>query len=381
MATQIPSLSAPPGYRPQADDTGTETDLLCFYLLNQRTATERVGMAASMIQSARRLSLHCLSRQFAHLSPQAFARKLAEAWLQEDCPPNYIPTGSEMTWIQDSTELAAQLHRIFAAVGVPYYVTGGTAAITYGEPRTTRDLDVVISVPRNALTPLVKALEAAGFYVPGVDDAVAGRMRTLQVTQMATISRADLVLADDNEYERLKFQRRRLIPWPDGSEVYLISPEDVVVNKLRWGQQSQSEKQWRDVLGVLKTQQESLDYEYMHRWVPEFNLAAALEQATVEAGVREIADRQWATAIYPSIHRAFEIAQERSRTTQPSPNLDMADGNLYTLIRDRAAQTLTVVAKTDDRDIARYDSQGAVLTASPSRQDRQQWREIAQRIQ
>jgi acetolactate synthase small subunit len=91
-------------------------------------------------------------------------------------------------------------------------------------------------------------------------------MRTLQVTQVATISRADLVLADDNEYEQLKFQRRRLIPWPDGSEVYLISPEDVVVNKLRWGQQSQSDKQWRDVLSVLKTQQDSLDYEYMHRW-------------------------------------------------------------------------------------------------------------------
>ncbi|WP_155523797.1 hypothetical protein [Nodosilinea nodulosa] len=380
MATQIPSLSAPPGYRPQADDTGSETDLLCFHLLSQRTPTERVTMAATMMQSARKLSLHCLSRQFAHLSPQAFARKLAEAWLQEDCPPDYIPTGSEMTWIQDSTELAAQLHRIFAVVGVPYYVTGGTAAITYGEPRTTRDLDVVISVPRDALTPLVTALEAAGFYVPGVDDAMTGRMRTLQVTQVATISRADLVLADDNEYERLKFQRRRLIPWPDGSEVYLVSPEDVVVNKLRWGQQSQSDKQWRDVLGVLKTQQEQLDYEYMHRWAAEFDLSGGLEQATLEAGVRAIADQQWATAIYPAINRAFELAQARNRTTQPRPGLDIADGNRYRLTRDSAAQTLTVVAKTDDREIARYDWQGTVLTTSPSLQDRQQWRAIAQRV-
>lgn len=87
-----------------------------------------------------------------------------------------------MTWIQDSTELAAQLHNIFAAVEIPYYVTGGVAAITYGEPRTTRDLGVVISVPRDALNPLVAALEAAGFYVPGVEDAASGRMRTLQVT-------------------------------------------------------------------------------------------------------------------------------------------------------------------------------------------------------
>jgi hypothetical protein len=256
VVIQLPKFSALPGYRPQAEDTSLETDLLGFYLLRQRTPTERLGMAASLMQSARKLSLHCLSQRFAHLSPPAFARKLAEAWLQEDCPPNYVPTGSKMTWIQDSTELAAQLHSIFAAVGVPYYITGSVAAITCGEPRTTRDLDVVISIPRHGLQSLVTALEAAGFYVPDVEDTVTGRMRTLQITQVATISRADLVLPDDNPYEQLKFQRRQLISLPNGTEVYLASPEDLVVNKLRWGQQSQSEKQWRDVLGVLKTQQE-----------------------------------------------------------------------------------------------------------------------------
>jgi hypothetical protein len=380
VAIPVPKFSIPNGYRPQAEDTSLEADLLDFYLLRQRTPTERLSMAALLMQSARKLSLHCLSRQFADLAPAAFARKLAETWLQEDCPPHYMPTGSAMTWIQDSTELAAQLHSVFTAVAVPYYVTGGVAAITYGEPRTTRDLDVVIAVPRDALTPLVTALEAAGFYVPGVEDAATGRMRTLQVTQIATISRADLVLADDNDYEQLKFQRRRLIPWPNGTEVYLVSPEDLVVNKLRWGQPSQSEKQWRDVLGVLKTQQEHLDYEYMHHWAAAFDLANALEQATLEAGVRAIADQQWATALYPVITRAFAIAQERDRTTQPSPDIDVAAGNRYVLTRDSSAQTLTVVARWDDREMARYDFSGTVLSASPSLQDRQEWQAISQRV-
>ncbi|PSN13633.1 hypothetical protein C7271_22370 [filamentous cyanobacterium CCP5] len=377
MAIQVPKFSIPKGYRPQAEDTSLEADLLDFYLLRQRTPTERLSMAAALMQSARKLSLHCLSRQFADLSPQDFSRKLAETWLQEDCPPTYIPTGSEMTWIQDSTELAAQLHSVFTTVEVPYYVTGGVAAITYGEPRTTRDLDVVVSIPRDALTPLVTALEAAGFYVPGVEDAATGRMRALQVTQIATISRADLVLADDNDYEQLKFQRRRLIPLPNGTEVYLVSPEDVVVNKLRWGQPSRSEKQWRDVLGVLKTQQEYLDYEYMHRWAAAFDLSGALEQATLESGVRAIADQQWATALYPVITRAFAVAQERGRTTHPSPGMEVADGNRYGLARDSSTQTFTVVAKLDDREIARYDFSGTVLSASPSLQDRREWQAIA----
>jgi hypothetical protein len=380
MAPQIPPLSAPPGYRPQADDTTVETDLLCFYLLRQRSETDRLNMGVSLIQGARQLSLHCLSQQFTHLTPQAFARKLAEAWLQEDCPPDYIPTGSPMTWIQDSTELAAQLHNIFVTVNVPYYVTGGVAAITYGEPRTTRDLDIVISVPREACTPLISALESAGFYVPGVEDVVSGRMRTLQVTQIATISRADLVLADDTDYERLKFQRRRLITLPGGTEVFLASPEDVVVNKLRWGKQSQSEKQWRDVLGVLKTQQEILDYEYMHHWAAEFDLSSDLEQVTLEAGVRQMADQQWAAATYGVMRRAFALAQSRDRTTNPTPDQEVADGNLYTLISDAAHQTFTVVARVDDRDVAQFKPDGTILSANPSLQDRRQWQTISQAL-
>ncbi len=380
MVLPLPKFSAPPGYRPQADDTSLETDLLDFYLLRQRTPTERLSMAAALMRGARRFSLLCLGQQFAHLAPPAFARKLAEAWLQDDCPPNYIPAGTQMTWIQDSTELAAQLHSIFAAVNVPYYITGGVAAITYGEPRTTRDLDVVISVPRDALTPLVTALESAGFYVPGVEDATSGRMRTLQVTQVATISRADLVLADDNEYERLKFQRRRLISLPDGTDAYLVSPEDVVVNKLRWGRQSQSEKQWRDVLGVLKTQQEQLDYEYMYRWAAEFDLSEMLEQITLEAGVRAIADRQWATATYPTLRRAFALAQERGRITQPSPGLEVAEGSQYLLSQNQAEQRFTVLVKAGDRAIAQFDLQGGLLNASPSLHDRRQWQQVAERM-
>lgn len=255
-------------------------------------------------------------------------------------------------------------------------MTGGVAAIAYGESRTTQDLNVVLFVSREVVPVLAQTLEQAGFYVPGVEDVLSGRMRTLQVTQVNTISRADLMVADDNEYEQLKLARRQSYRLADDHSIYLVSPEDLVVNKLRWGQQSESQKQWRDVLGVLKAQQESLDYEYMHHWAAMFDLASALEQATLEAGVRAIADQQWATALYPVITRAFAIAQERGRTTQPSPDIEVAAGNRYVLRRDSSAQTLTVVAKLDDREMVRYDFSGTVLSASPSLQDRREWQAL-----
>jgi hypothetical protein len=289
---EMPKLVAPAGYRSQAADTSIEADLLQFHLLRQYSPQQRLTLAASLMRSARQFSINCFRRRFQDLTPTQFARKLAEAWLQEYCPPHYIPTGCDMTWIQDSIQLASQLHLIFEQQEIPYYVTGGVAAIAYGESRTTQDLDVVLAIGGQDISRLVTALESSGFYVPGVEDVVGGRMRTLQVTQMETISRADLVIAGTDEFDRMKFERRQSYPLPDGTEVYLASPEDLILNKLRWGQRSQSQKQWRDVLGVLKTQQEALDFVYLEQWAIQLELLDLIHQAIREAGLETIAQAQ-----------------------------------------------------------------------------------------
>lgn len=65
----------------------------------------------------------------------------------------------------------------------------------------------------------------------------------------------------------------------------MISPEDLVLQKLLWGSTSQSEKQWRDVLGVLKLQESSLDYGYITEWAEYLALVDMLIQALTEAGI------------------------------------------------------------------------------------------------
>ncbi len=275
----------PPGYRTQSADCSIESDILQFELLRRWSPTQRLMQAASLMRSARQLSLNAHRQRFPQLSTLELGQRLAKAWLQEYCPLEYIPTGTEMTWIQDSIQLAAELHDLFIANDISYYVTGGVAAVAYGETRTTQDLDVVLAIDLTDLPQIAAILEAAGFYVSGLDDVIAQRMFSFQATQIETISRVDLMVAGATEYARIQLSRRKTIPISAGKDVYFASPEDVVINKLLWGKNSQSEKQWRDVLSILKTQQESLDYEYINEWADKLGLTVDYLRATVEAGV------------------------------------------------------------------------------------------------
>ena len=239
-------------------------------------------MGAKMTQSARKMSLESQRQQYPELSHDDFAQHIARCWLQEDYFKGYIPSGSEMTWIQDSGSLAAHLHRIFEELSIAYFITGGLAAIAWGEPRTTRDVDMVLAVQPTDIEPIVAALEAEGFYVPGVEDVMSRRLKTLQITHMETISRADLMIASDED--QLLFERRRSLSFSEAGILYFASPEDTILSKLRWGRKSRSDKQWRDVLGILKTQR-SVDLSYLRRRAVELDITDDLQRAITESGV------------------------------------------------------------------------------------------------
>lgn len=212
--------------------------------------------------------------------------------------------------------LATQLHRIFEAAEIPYYITGGVAATSYGDPRTTRDVDVVLNIPRAAVAELQITLGQAGFYVAGSEDVMSGRMKTLQVTQIETISRADLMIADDTPYAKQQFSRRRRYAFPNQVEVYLSAPKDLVISKLRWEMRSSSEKQQRDVLAILKVQQQALDYPYMYNWAEHFQLSQPLAALITAAGVRDIAHHQWEASLYSIAVQAFSDVRAAGKATR-----------------------------------------------------------------
>lgn len=284
MIKTVSYRSRQPGYRAQAEDTSLEADVLEFSLLRDRLPLERYAMAIALMKRARQLSLQSLKQRFPALKGMALARKIARAWLQENCPVEFVPGNDEMMWIQDPLEIAFLLHDLLESMQIEYFITGGAAAIMYGEPRTTRDLDVVMAVKPSQLDEAIALLERSGFYVAGIEDVKAGRIDALQVIHTETIARADLMLAGKSTFDVMQLQRRQAVLMEEGRMLYYATPEDVVLSKLQWRQQSQSEKQWRDVLGILKVQLELLDREYLQDWATRLGVISELRQALVEAG-------------------------------------------------------------------------------------------------
>jgi hypothetical protein len=103
---------------------------------------------------------------------------------------------------------------------------------------------------------------------------------------------ADIVLNANTEFDRSKMERRRLeaIGLDESEQFWLASPEDLILAKLLWGQQSESEKQWRDILGVLKVQGDSLDFAYLTQWASQLDLTALMQRAIAAAGLEIVAD-------------------------------------------------------------------------------------------
>ena len=284
------SLDAPPvGYRAQASDTSISADRVRFHLYRQRTTEERLQLGCKFRQNARQLSIACLRQSFSDLTEQDFAAKIASAWLQEKCPTGFVPSLNFMSWNQDPSAIASLMPQILNAARIPYYITGDVAAIAHGEPRATIDLDIVIAIELTDLPALAANFESQGFYVAGLDDVVSGSLRCLNITHLESIENVDLMISGGEEYDRVKLERRQLYALPDGEMVAIATPEDTIVSKLIWRRESQSDKQWRDILGILKVQQERLDFGYIQSWISKFGIENDWQRAKVEAGVSHLA--------------------------------------------------------------------------------------------
>ncbi len=157
---------------------------------------------------------------------------------------------------------------------IPYMVTGSVASSAHGVPRSTRDLDVVISPTRTQLLDLLKEFPQDQYYADEQQalQALANRSQ-FNIIDFATGWKTDFIIAQDSAYGRSALTRRLRVDI-GGISVSVASPEDVILAKLQWSKLSKSGRQLQDAAGVVVTQGEHLDRAYIEHWVRELHLEA-----------------------------------------------------------------------------------------------------------
>jgi hypothetical protein len=177
----------------------------------------------------------------------------------------------------------------FEAFAVPYQVGGSVASSAYGAARSTLDVDVVAALRPEHAVPLVERLKD-NYYIDlqRVSQAVA-HQGSFNVIHLSTMIKVDVFLPKDRAFDRESLKRRRLEPieeGPSASSLYLTSPEDVILYKLEWYRSGgeASERQWADVLGVIKVQADALEGAYLLFWAKALGVEDLLRRAFNEAG-------------------------------------------------------------------------------------------------
>ena len=161
---------------------------------------------------------------------------------------------------------------------VEHMIGGAIAEWAWGEPRATQDLDIVINLPVKAIGKFSKELEKRNMLVPAdiiLDTMMEDRADIpLNAIHMYSGLKADLYLMrDGDELRRSAFQRRLLVDYgPPIGEVYVHSPEDLILYKLMYLGLSGQPKHARDIAAILKAKKGHLDYGYIDGWVNRLGL-------------------------------------------------------------------------------------------------------------
>ena len=173
------------------------------------------------------------------------------------------------------------------ALGVPCLIGGSLASALHGVPRATADADLVADLRFEHASSLADAL-ASEFYVDAdaIREAIR-HQRSFNVIHLASAFKVDIFVRKKRAFDNAQFARRakQIVATDPERTAFVASAEDSILAKLEWYRigGEVSDRQWRDVIGILKTQSERIDRDYMLKMANELGVVDLLERALKEA--------------------------------------------------------------------------------------------------
>ena len=268
-------------------DTSPDARRILADVYRRMSPARKLSLQAADYRAERELhGAGCRSR-----TPDATPDDIRRSWnlLRLGQGPWLDERGSSMDQPIDNLEVVREVTSTFDRLGIPYALGGSWASSYYGEPRSTRDADITVEPFPGREAELVASF-GPDYYVSleAVTQAVR-EARTFNIINTIAGFKVDVFVRKDAPFDRSVMSRRTKVSTLDESSlpIVMISAEDTILLKLEWYRLGGeiSERQWLDVVGVLRVQSDRLDQAYLDRWAADLGVADLLDDARRDAAL------------------------------------------------------------------------------------------------
>ncbi len=182
-------------------------------------------------------------------------------------------------------ELLERIVLVFERLHIPYLVTGSVAAMAYGEPRLTNDIDVVALIEKRHIPPLIEAFPASEYYVNDemIREAIQHKGQ-FNIIHPSSGLKVDVIICRNTRFDASRFSRVRRIHPAESYEANFAAPEDVIIKKMEYYKDGGSEKHLRDITGILKISGDEIDLAYITEWSEFLGLTEIWEAVKKKLG-------------------------------------------------------------------------------------------------
>ncbi len=176
-------------------------------------------------------------------------------------------------------------------LNVVYFEVGSVASTTMSVARMTQDIDVVVDLRPEHVNDLVTRLNVDYHVDDRMLERAVRQHGIFNIIHRTTFFKIDVFPLKQRPYDQTVAARREFVPLgnPPFMDAFMAQPEDIALAKMVWFRATggTSDKQWNDILSVLKMQCFNLDLDYLQHWAKEIGVADLLRRALDESGITE----------------------------------------------------------------------------------------------
>lgn len=160
---------------------------------------------------------------------------------------------------------------------IPYLVTGGVAVVVWGRPRYTADIDLVIELKKEKTKKFIAALAKEGYIDEDVVNEAIKLQSEFNFIDNESGMKVDFWILKDSDFDKSRLNRAvaRII---FGQKVYFSSPEDLILKKMLWFNESKSNRQLEDIHSIMAIIKSQLDYNYLKKWAKKQKTLGLLKE-------------------------------------------------------------------------------------------------------